>query len=98
MKKLIKKIIKLFLNLISAIRSDAILKYVSYFLVLKGTKNRYKNNEAYQVNALVIDKSGFDTDLLPLQKSQKINLYLFPANLLMTIVKSFLDEKLHCQM
>ena len=96
MKKLIKKIAKISIQLLSILRIEQILKYFSYLLVMKNTKNRYSNKSSNEINALVIEKSGFDIDLLPLQKSQNINLYLFPANLLMTIVQSVLSEELHC--
>ena len=97
MKKLIKKIAKILIQLLSILRIEQILKYFSYLLVIKNTRNRYSNKSSNEINALVIEKSGFDIDLLPLQKSQNINLYLFPANLLMTIVQSVLSEELHCQ-
>ncbi len=98
MKKLAKKTIyKIFFQLISILKIQFILIYLSYFFLKLKTKKRYINNSQNRINALVVDKAGFDTDLLPLQSTQKINLFLFPENWLMTIVKSFLDEKLHCQ-
>lgn len=98
MKKSIKKLFyKNFFKLISKIKAELLLSYFSYYLILKKTKNRYRNSVQNEINALVIEKGGFDTDLVPLQNSQKINLYLFPENWLMTVAKSYLDDEMHCQ-